>query len=47
MIAPSEGSMPTTRQPLRAAETDQRPQFEPMSSRSSPLPRPTGMSGIG
>ena len=46
-IAPSDGSIPTTLHPLRAADTDQRPQLEPTSSKSSPLLLPTGISGMG
>src|SRR5262245_27591782 len=46
-IAPSDGSIPTTRHPLRAADTDQRPQFDPTSSKNSPFPFPTGISGMG
>ena len=48
MMAPSEGSMPTTRYPLRAAAIDQRPQLQPMSRNVVPL-RAGGSrsSGIG
>jgi hypothetical protein len=42
-----EGSMPPTFHPFRAADTDQRLQFDPMSSRSSPFPASTGISGMG